>query len=74
MPDPALYPLVEEALKNGRTLPAMSMWGTVEDRLVNAFAQLSADLLAHPDSDLDKLLDEYVRPVVDRLNTILSGR
>lgn len=72
LPDSAYYPLVKKALQIGRSLPAISLWGMVEDRLVTGLANAIRAMFDAPKADLDGLIDQYIMPVVRRLEISLS--
>jgi multiple sugar transport system substrate-binding protein len=72
LPDLSLYPVVLQALKTGRSLPNLGLWGLIEDRLVNVIPKLWDDILACPHPDLEALYDKHISPLTNRLNIILS--
>jgi multiple sugar transport system substrate-binding protein len=72
LPDQSLYPVVLQALKTGRSLPNVGLWGVIEDRLTHAISNLWDDILASPQPDLEALYDKHVSPLVSRLNITLS--
>ena len=72
LPDPCLYPLVLQALKTGRSLPNLGLWGLIEDRLAHAIPNLWEDILASPQPDLEALYDKHITPLANRLNITLS--
>jgi multiple sugar transport system substrate-binding protein len=72
LPDPAYYTLVKQALLIGRTTPAIALWGMVEDRLVTALSHTIAAMFDDPQADLDGLIDQYILPVVRRLEISLA--
>jgi multiple sugar transport system substrate-binding protein len=72
LPDPSLYPVVLQALKTGRSLPNLGLWGLIEDRLARAISNLWDDILANPQPDLEALYDKHISPLTSRLNITLS--
>ena len=72
LPDPCLYPLVLEALKTGRSLPNLGLWGLIEDRLAHAIPHLWEDILASEKPDLEALYDKHIIPLANRLNITMS--
>ena len=72
LPDPSLYPVVLQALKTGRSLPNLGLWGLIEDRLAHAIPKLWDDILASPHPDLEALYDKHISPLTNRLNITLS--
>jgi multiple sugar transport system substrate-binding protein len=72
LPDPSLYPVLLQALKTGRSLPNLGLWGLIEDRLSHAIPKLWDDILASPEPDLEALYDKHISPLTNRLNITLS--
>jgi multiple sugar transport system substrate-binding protein len=72
LPDPALYPVLLQALKTGRSLPNVGLWGLIEDRLAQTISNLWDDILANPQPDLEALYDKHISPLTNRLNITLS--
>lgn len=72
LPDASLYPVITQALKTGRSLPEIGLWGLIEDRLAHAIPKIWDDIFASPNPDLEELYDEHVTPLVRRLNITLS--
>jgi multiple sugar transport system substrate-binding protein len=72
LPHPSLYPIVLQALKTGRSLPNLGLWGLIEDRLAHAIPNLWDDILASPKPDLEALFDKHISPLANRLNITLS--
>jgi ABC-type glycerol-3-phosphate transport system substrate-binding protein len=72
LPDPSLYPVVYQALKTGRSLPNVGLWGLIEDRLAHAIPLLWDGIFASPDPDLEALYDKHISPLTNRLNITLS--
>jgi multiple sugar transport system substrate-binding protein len=73
LPDPAHYPVVRQALKTGRSLPNVGLWGLIEERLVNVIPLLWQDILSSPEPDLEALYDKHISPLTNRLNITLSN-
>ena len=69
--DPS-YQVLVKALKSGRSLPTMRLWGLIEERLTAAFGNLWEKILSDPDPDLDAILDAELDPLAQRLNHILQ--
>lgn len=72
LPDPSLYPVVLQALKTGRSLPNLGLWGLIEDRLAHAIPHLWDDILANLEPDLEALYDKHFLPLANRLNITMS--
>jgi multiple sugar transport system substrate-binding protein len=69
----ALNNVVVEALKTGKTLPHIPLWGMIEDRLAKVFEVVWEKLLADPSVDIADMLDQQLTPDVNRLNVVLSN-
>jgi ABC-type glycerol-3-phosphate transport system substrate-binding protein len=61
------------ALNTGRALPAVPLWGMIEDRLVRIIEILWARLLENPGAEIDAIFDADLVPAVARLNVSLSN-
>jgi multiple sugar transport system substrate-binding protein len=72
LPNSSLYPVVLQALKTGRSLPNLGLWGLIEDRLAHAIPNLWEEILASPQPDLETLYDKHLTPLANRLNITLS--
>ena len=72
LPDPSIYPVIHKAIKMGRSLPNLGLWGLIEDRLVNVIPAIWDGIFASQQPDLEALYDKYITPLTDRLNIILS--
>lgn len=66
------YQVFVNALKDGRPLPTMRLWGLLEERLTTAFANLWQNILSTPDPDLDALIKAELDPLAQKLNRILE--
>lgn len=66
------YGIFVDSLLSGRPLPAMRLWGLIEERLINALAVLWHKILAEPEPDLDKLIAAELTPLAKKLNSILE--
>jgi multiple sugar transport system substrate-binding protein len=65
-------PVIYQALSVGRGLPAVPLWGMVEEKLVNCFSLIWKDLLVNPDADVEQTILTYLKPTVSRLNISLK--
>lgn len=63
----------ERAFGLGRTFPTAWIWGAIEDKLINAFSAIWAEILANPFIDVDTVLHKYLDPTVNRLNLTLGS-
>ncbi len=60
------------AMQHGRPFPTVRLAGMLEDRLAVALGQISADVIARPDSDLGTLISSRLEPLARRLETALT--
>jgi multiple sugar transport system substrate-binding protein len=72
--DDASHRVMVQALRTGRSFPAIRLWGLIEDKLTTTFTRLSAEILDQPAPDIDALLDKYLGPLAEQLNNTLSGK
>lgn len=66
------YQVMTEALKAGRTFPAISLWGLIEDRLPPGLALVGEEVLKNPGRDIAEILDEIVPPLAQRIERTLT--
>jgi multiple sugar transport system substrate-binding protein len=66
------YQVFGNALKSGQTLPAMRLWGLIEERLTLAFANIWSKVLADPNPDLNAIIEGELEPLSQKLNRILE--
>ena len=62
-----------QAMQNGRSFPTMRLWGSIEDKLVIALANIWAELFANPTQDLDECMRRHLDPLAERLNATLCN-
>ncbi|MFZ6029089.1 MAG: extracellular solute-binding protein [Chloroflexota bacterium] len=62
-----------DALKAGRPLPAIPLWGLTEQRLSETFARVWSELSESPEADVRAVLEKRLPPLIRRLNIILAG-
>ncbi|HEY4720793.1 MAG TPA: extracellular solute-binding protein [Anaerolineae bacterium] len=72
--DDPIQAMMVTALHAGRSYPTIRLWGLIEDKLAHAFAQLWAEILDLPAPDIDALLDKYLPPLAEQLNSTLAVR
>ena len=70
----ALYRMVSQGLAASRTLPTVSTWGMIEERLSLAFSAVWQSILADPKHDVDAALADQLISAVKRLNFTLKSR
>jgi ABC-type glycerol-3-phosphate transport system substrate-binding protein len=66
------YKVIYQSLSMGRGLPAVPLWGMIEEKLKNCFSLIWKDLLANPDADVEQTIHTYLAPTVTRLNMSLK--
>ena len=59
---------IYQAFENGRGLPAVPLWGMVEEKLKAGIYQIWKDLLQGSQKDVDKAIHAHLEPIVNRLN------
>jgi multiple sugar transport system substrate-binding protein len=67
------YQVLSKALTQGRPLPAIKLWGMIEEKLAIALTQVWAALDKNPTADVEKTLKAELTPLADRLNNALSS-
>jgi multiple sugar transport system substrate-binding protein len=71
--DHPIYQVLSRGVTEGRSVPAMRLWGLIEDKLSVALGQLWAKVLAAPNPDLDTLIRAELEPLAQRLNATLES-
>lgn len=61
-----------QALKHGKLMPNVPRWTIIEDRLMDAFAVISQDILQQGSSQISQTVDKRLKTVAARLNMVLS--
>ena len=69
--DQPLYRVMGQALKAGRSFPAMRLWGLIEEKLSAVLGDVWANVLTAPNPDLDALIQAALDPLAERLNMTL---
>lgn len=69
--DPTYLPLTQ-SLKKGRAFKRVPLWGLVEDKLVKALNHIWQVIFATPEPDVEKIIENNLLPLEDRLNITLS--
>lgn len=69
--DPHFQKLAQAA-QNGRAYPHLPRWGLIEEKLSEVLTDIWADLLTHPNSDLDGVIAQRIEPLAARLNLLLA--
>jgi multiple sugar transport system substrate-binding protein len=66
------YQVFAEALQRGRSLPTISLWGTIEENLFNAFASIWDRLQENPNQSVESVVLELLEPLAARLDRTLG--
>jgi multiple sugar transport system substrate-binding protein len=74
--DNPLYMAAAESLKRGRSFPALTIWGLVEDKLSGELTQIWSNLLSNPELEVESTISNHLDPLARRLSMTLaaSGR
>jgi ABC-type glycerol-3-phosphate transport system substrate-binding protein len=64
--------LLFRALQCGRTLPASTRWGIVEEALGKEFSRIWAAIKAHPDQPVGTIVKRHLEPLAKRLDRTLA--
>jgi len=72
MVDHPYYEVMRQALSTGRGLPAVPLWGMVEEKLLYCISLIWEDLRTNPEPDVDRAIERYLEPTVTRLNLSLK--
>lgn len=67
------YQILLQALKAGRSLPAVPLWGVVEARLDEAFGKIWSMLMENPKDNIDAILRGILNPLAEQMNSMLRG-
>jgi len=70
--DDPVQVVMGQALRAGRSVPALRWWGLIEDKLIHVLTQLWTEILERPAPDIDALLGKYLPPLAEQLNNMLS--
>jgi hypothetical protein len=66
------YQTMVRALKTGRTLPQISLWGLIEDKLAIALDTIWEDVLTESRPDIDTIMSKHLDPLARRLEQTLT--
>jgi multiple sugar transport system substrate-binding protein len=67
-----MWSVMSSAIQTGHSYPAVKLWGLIEDKLVSALLQMGAEILMHPNTDLENIVQQYILPTTHRINLTLS--
>lgn len=62
-----------KSIQNGRSFPAIRLWGAVEDKLRVGLSNIWIDLFDNPKQDLDECITKHLSPLARRLNMTLGS-
>jgi len=68
-----MYQQAAQGLQQGRSFPAIRLWGLVEDKLVSTLIRIWEELFSTATTDIDALLDKYLTPLAQQLNRTLGN-
>jgi len=63
---------IAQGLRQGRSFPAIRLWGLIETKLADALGQIWQEIFESPTPEIDALLEKHLVPVARRLNKTLS--
>ena len=70
--DPMLS-VMDDAIRTGRAYPVFTLWGLLEDKLVDALLKIGNQLLTQPDANVEAVIRKQIEPVAQRLNLTMSS-
>jgi multiple sugar transport system substrate-binding protein len=70
--DDPYYKVFGEAMRKGRALPNVSLWGVVEDKLIDTFGHIWEDILAQPTQRVEDIVAQHLEPLAARLDKTLA--
>jgi len=65
--------VMDDAIRTGRAYPVFTLWGLLEDKLVDALLKIGNQMLTQPDSDVETVIRQQIEAVAQRLNLTLSS-
>jgi len=69
-----LYKALSLGFQRGRAFRMFHLWGLVEDRLTNVIGAIWQELLLHPESDLQAVVDKRLAALARQLDLVLSSK
>jgi multiple sugar transport system substrate-binding protein len=67
------YGVFIQAMRAGRSIHPIPLWGLVEERLSNALSQVWANIFDQPDRPLEAIISHHMIPLARRLDLTLGG-
>jgi multiple sugar transport system substrate-binding protein len=67
------YTYLVDAVKTGRSFPAIKLWGVIEERLGSALGSIFSKIVTNPESDLDELITTTLSQTARAINRTLAG-
>lgn len=64
--------VIVQALNHGKLMPNVPRWTIIEDRLMDAVAVISQDILQQESSQISQTVDKRLKTIAARLNMVLS--
>ena len=65
--------VMDDAIRTGRAYPVFTLWGLLEDKLVDALLKIGNQLLTQPDANVEAVIRKQIEPVAQRLNLAMSS-
>jgi multiple sugar transport system substrate-binding protein len=69
-----LYKALSLGFQRGRSFRMFHLWGLMEDRLTNVIGAIWQELLFHPESDLQSVVDKRLSALARQLDLVLSSK
>jgi ABC-type glycerol-3-phosphate transport system substrate-binding protein len=69
---PVYRAAVEESVRRGQSYPPVRLWVRIMNDLTNVFDLITADVIEHPDEDIEQILLRRLKPLANRLNLMMS--
>jgi ABC-type glycerol-3-phosphate transport system substrate-binding protein len=70
--DKALLKDLGDIASDGRSYPAVKLWGVIEERLIATLFEIRSAILADPQINLDELIQQKITLLAHKLNITLS--
>jgi hypothetical protein len=70
--DTGLYPIFKAAIRQGRGFQGQ-LWGLVEKRLTDEYADIWADVMKSPESQMASIVESHLNNLANRLQLSISS-
>ncbi len=61
-----------DAANDGRSYPAVKLWGVIEERLIATLFEIRSAILSDPQADMDSIIEQKITLLAHKLNITLS--